>query len=109
MCAWQAAALLKVKTIEQSLVEWPPRRGPEVQVPVHFLFVRLGLRLRPAARHGFQTRRMGMESLEFAELAPPRQIHGENEIRQAAPLRAGLEHAPGSPEGLGQRQALRDV
>ena len=63
----------------------------------------------PAALHGGHAGRMGVDGLELAELSAPRQFDGELDVRQVAPLRAGLEDLARAAEGLGQDQALGDV
>ena len=52
---------------------------------------------------------MGIKRLQPAQLAAAGQIDREHEVRQAAPLRAGLEHAAGAAERLRQREALGNV
>ena len=56
-----------------------------------------------SARH---SGRMGVDGMEFAELAGARQFAGEGEVRQISPLRSGLEDPPCAAHRVGQRQAL---
>src|SRR5439155_18776454 len=71
--------------------------------------VGLGLSSSPAAADGFQPIRMGVKSLQFAQLATAGEIDGEGEIRKAAALGARLKYSASSPERLGQRQALGNI
>src|SRR5438552_4769919 len=105
----EAAAFFEIEAIEQRFVVGSPGGGPEIQVPIDFLLVRLGLGRGPAATDGLQPSRVGIESLELAQLPAPGQIGGKGEIRQAAPLRARLEYAPRATECFSQRQALGDI
>src|SRR5262249_13157247 len=99
----------KVEAVEQTSIERTPRCRTEIKIPIHVFFGGLGFRREPTAHDGLQSRRMGVKGVQWAEFAKARQANREQEIRQTAPLGAGLEHAPGAAEYVAQREALGDV
>ena len=106
----QSAAFFKTAAVvENAVAERTPSRRPEVHVPVRHLLAGVLLRSGPAAGFGAKAARMGVEDREFAQLAALRQAGRKLEVGQAAPLRPGLQQAPGPAESLGQNQALDDV
>ena len=105
----EPAPFFEIEAVEQLGIERPPGRRAEIHVPIDDFLLRLLLGRQPAADHGFHAGRMGVDRFELAELAGASQLAGEGEVRQVAPLRAGLETRARAAHGFGQDQALRDV
>ena len=86
--------------IAVSLVVGPPGCRPEPQVPIHNGLIGLWLRSEPVVLKNWDVDR-SVHRLEFAEFALMNPLDGLDKVRDASPLRAGLEDPLGLVDGIG--------
>ena len=106
----EAAPLLEVEAVlERVGIERPPRRGPQVHVPVVHLRVgqrRLG---QPSAQKRRHATRVREHLLDLAQPAGAGEFTREGIVRQIAPLGARLEDGAAAPHRVAVDERLGDV